>query len=305
MLSWLTGSSLAFTEDCNSTAKPGKKCILSDPIEDCTAEEFVEMFWKWVESKPPISSYQTDRKVTGTKADGMLESVDIEVSGLASLLVTLKATFYNKYLVEGDQLLIQQYMTDSSYKVLSNQTSIKLLKDPLRLEVVSEDFGTRKHGALLKGIIEGALIGAGFEGIKAEADVDSPSEPGQKSIIAGPVEDASMTSEGLWEKMKAKRLEDGGEPQADGSIKKEDAGWIANSTYSSLKFDKDLGCVINLDFGEDSTYSNVNATTYMKVINGPVRVEAWTVPRARVDSGKAAVDGTVKMYGEIRDAGSA
>lgn len=195
-------------------------------------------------------------------------------------------------------------MTDSSYTVLSSQKSIKLLKEPFRCECIVEDFGTRKHGPLLKGIIETALIGAGFEGIKAESDMDSPSEPGKKSILAGPIDDASLSIDGLWEMMKARRLEDGGEVQADGSISKEESGWISNSTYSSLKMDKDTGCVTFVDFGEDSTYTNVNGTTYLKVIKDPVRVEAWAVPRARVESGKTAVDQMVKAYGEIRDAGS-
>eukprot|EP00438_Fugacium_kawagutii_P028817 Skav222873 [mRNA] locus=scaffold2201:451342:460034:- [translate_table: standard] len=138
MFGWLTGSStVECTADVDSTIQPGKKGILTDPIEDMTPEKFQAKFWTWVEKQPAISSYETGRDVTGTKEDGMVVAFHIEVSGLAALLVSFKASMHFKYYQKDGCYFIENYAADKELKKLGHQTIIKPLTAPrLRIAMV-------------------------------------------------------------------------------------------------------------------------------------------------------------------------
>lgn len=300
LMSAITGASnLGLTPDMDSMHKKGSKCAMSEPIEDVTPEQLKERFGIWVEKKAPFSSYVTSTNLTGEKSSGLIEEINFEVSGLMSLIVSVKGTFYAKYKIEGDTMFIQQFGPDKELKEVQSETRLTILRDPVRVEAVNEDFGCRKYGPVLKGFLQSDLKNLGYEG-EAEHEVDSPSEPGQKSVVC---KTASVINfEEFWEKLKDLKLSNGFEEAADGTLRKDESGLFGGSNFTALRCDKEKKCVLKEEYGPDASYKNLGGVTYTKVNEGSI--ECWARPKASVDVGQVTADAVAKILNAIIDISS-
>ncbi|CAL1150913.1 unnamed protein product, partial [Cladocopium goreaui] len=285
MFGWLTGAttSVECTGDYDSTIQPGKKGIITDPIEDMTPEKFEEKFWKWVEHQPAFTNYETGRDVSGNKESGMVVAFHVEVSGIAALLVSFKASIYNKYYQKDGCYYIENYAADKDLKKLGHQTVLKPLTDPFRLEIFDMETGARRAGPFLKGALENELKSAEITFEKAEAEQPSPTTPGEFSILVSGVPGLT-TTEALWEKTKADMLTKGATEEADGSLKMENAGWFGASTFSLTSYNKEKDEVVALDCGQDATCKEFNGTSHTKVLKDSAQIERWVFPKAAVIS---------------------
>eukprot|EP00913_Durusdinium_trenchii_P017304 g16273.t1 len=257
MFSWLTGATtVTCNPDYDSSIQPGKKGMITDPIEDMTPEKFnapwrlefklegfqiaAEFFLlgimqyarhgksfhcllarKWVQNQPAVTSYETGRECTGTKESGMVVAMHIEVSGIAALLVSFKASVYTKYYEKGD--------------------------------LIEFETGARRAGPFIKGMFENDLKTAGIAFEKVESDQPSPTAPGQLSVIASVSDPDLVSTEALWKKFKASLMEKGSTEQADGSVKTEVSGILSASTFALTSYDKDKDEIVGLDCGADSS----------------------------------------------------
>ncbi|CAJ1330915.1 unnamed protein product, partial [Effrenium voratum] len=283
MFSWFSGSNCFLCPRYDSTIEPGKKGMISEAIEDMTPEKFETQFWKWVDNMPAMTTYQTGRTVTGSKDTAMVAEHQIEVSGLASLLVSFKANLYFKYYAKDGLYYMENYAGDKEVKLLGHRTILKPVVGPdgFKVEVFDEELPTRRAGPFLKGLMEGDLKGLKMEGAKVEADQPSPSTPGEKSLIATNVPD--MTTESLWEQAKAQALESGtGTEQADGSVKLEITGWLSATTFAIMAHSKEKDELVRFDFGDDAECKEAISTSYTKVLKDPPRIERWVMPKAAV-----------------------
>mmetsp|Transcript_51700 Transcript_51700/g.63295 ORF Transcript_51700/g.63295 Transcript_51700/m.63295 type:complete len:306 (+) Transcript_51700:52-969(+) len=285
MFGWLTGTS---TVECSpgvdSTIQAGAKGMMSDPIEDMTPEKFNEKFWKWVKDQPAFTSYETGRDVSGTKEDGMVVAFHIEVSGIAALLVSFKASMYNKYYQKDGCYYIEQYAADKELKKLGHKTILKPTTDPFRLEIFDMETGTRRAGPFLKGMLENELKSIEITFDKVEADQPSPSTPGEFSLVAYGVSEEYTSTEALWNKYKSAMLEKGAKEEADGSVKMENSGFLADTTYSLSSYSKDKDEIVGIECGKDATCKDPQMTIHTKLLKDPVRIERWVFPKAKVVS---------------------
>eukprot|EP00435_Cladocopium_sp_Y103_P009334 s2336_g2.t1 len=268
MFGWLTGAttSVECTGDYDSTIQPGKKGIITDPIEDMTPEKF-----------------HTGRDVSGNKESGMVVAFHVEVSGIAALLVSFKASIYNKYYQKDGCYYIENYAADKELKKLGHQTVLKPLTDPFRLEIFDVETGARRAGPFLKGALENELKSAEIAFEKAEAEQPSPTTPGEFSILVSGIQDISST-EALWEKTKTFMLAKGATEEADGSLKMENAGWFGASTFSLSTYNKEKDEIVALDCGQDATCKEFNGTAHTKVLKDSAQIERWVFPKAAVTS---------------------
>eukprot|EP00930_Biecheleria_cincta_P102190 TRINITY_DN93883_c0_g1_i1.p1 TRINITY_DN93883_c0_g1~~TRINITY_DN93883_c0_g1_i1.p1 ORF type:complete len:306 (-),score=69.88 TRINITY_DN93883_c0_g1_i1:216-1133(-) len=300
LMSAITGASnVGFTPDMESLHKPGSRCVMSEPIEDLTAEQLKQNFWTWVEKKEPFSTYVTHTNITGEKATGLVEEIQFEVSGLMSLLVSVKGTFYAKYRIDGNTMFVQQFGPDKELKEVQQENRLTILENPLRVEGVFEDFGCRKSGPLLKGFLESDLKSLEYEGA-AENDVDSPSEPGKKSVVCKTVKAVDFAE--FWEKLKALRISEGFEEAPDGSLRKDTGGLFGGSNFTAVRCDSGKKCVVKEECGPDGSYKNVMSTVYTRVDGGVF--ESWAIPKANVDVSQTTADSTAKMINSMIDLGS-
>lgn len=272
---------------------------MSEPIEDMTPEKLKQSFWIWVEKKDPFSSYVTHTNVTGEKSSGLIEEIQFEVSGLMSLLVSVKGTFYARHKIEGSTMLVQQFGPDKDLKEVQQETRLTILENPLRVEGVFEDFGVRKSGPVLKGFLESDLKSLEYEG-EAAFDVDSPSEPGKKSVVCK-TSKAIDTAE-YWEKVKALRLSEGYEEAEDGSLRKDAGGLLGGSNFVAFRYDKEKNCVMKEECGTDDSYKNAFSTVYTRVDAGTF--ECWAIPKASVDVSQGTADVVGKMINSMIDLGN-
>jgi len=285
MFSWLTGATtVTCNPDYDSSIQPGKKGMITDPIEDMTPEKFNDKFWKWVQNQPAVTSYETGRECTGTKESGMVVAMHIEVSGIAALLVSFKASVYTKYYEKDGCYYIDNYAADKDLKSLGHRTIVKPLTDPFRLEIFDEETGARRAGPFIKGMFENDLKTAGIAFEKVESDQPSPTAPGQLSVIASVSDPDLVSTEALWKKFKASLMEKGSTEQADGSVKTEVSGILSASTFALTSYDKDKDEIVGLDCGADSSCKEYQAQVYTKLLADPVRIERWICPRAAVTS---------------------
>jgi len=275
------------TPNYDSSIEPGKKGMLTEPIEDMTTEKFKDAFWKWVPNQEPLTQYETKRECTGTRDTCMVVRVEVEVSGVASLLVSFSGTLYFKYFEKDGDIIIEHYGGDDTLKTLGHRTVWRLLEDPFRIEVYDEETGSRRAGPFIKGMFEGDLKALGVEFEKVEPDMDSPSQPGQKSCIASGIK-GDITSQTLMEKSEFWMRENGGEQKADGAWLLESAGWVSSTTYSTCRFDKENDTIIRQDHGEDSTATEVIFEVHTRVLKDPVRIERWVFPKGGTNSDEGA-----------------
>ena len=298
MFGWLSGAaSVECTGDYDSTITAGQKGIITDPIEDVTPEKFEAKFWKWVENQPKYSTYETGRDCTGSKDTAMVVAFHIEVSGLASLLVTFKGTMYMKYYVKDGCYYLENYGADKDLKTLGHQTIIKCLTDPFRLEVFDKETGARRAGPFVKGLFENELKTNEIQFDKVEADQPSPTAPGAFSLIASGIDLES--TEALWKKSKAALLEKGATEEADGSVKMESSGLLSSSTYTLTTYVKEKDEIVAFDCGTDATCKDVLSTHHTKVLKEPAVIERWVFPKASVTSDEKGAKEVSKVLGAI------
>eukprot|EP00425_Heterocapsa_triquetra_P044270 CAMPEP_0195076696 /NCGR_PEP_ID=MMETSP0448-20130528/19293_1 /TAXON_ID=66468 /ORGANISM="Heterocapsa triquestra, Strain CCMP 448" /LENGTH=84 /DNA_ID=CAMNT_0040109251 /DNA_START=9 /DNA_END=260 /DNA_ORIENTATION=- len=81
------GNSFQWHADKDSVSEPGKKCIMTDPIEGLTPEDFFKNFENFIRERPLNPKLFEVKRELEPRADGGLhETAFIEVSGIAAAI---------------------------------------------------------------------------------------------------------------------------------------------------------------------------------------------------------------------------
>mmetsp|Transcript_17853 Transcript_17853/g.41983 ORF Transcript_17853/g.41983 Transcript_17853/m.41983 type:complete len:385 (-) Transcript_17853:164-1318(-) len=270
-----------FERDVESPDGTGQKCCLSAPIDDMDPDRFWDALENWMFNKGCIKEMCEAEYVVSKCEDGGVLAVTTysTTSTLFELFAgKLSGKVHMKYYLdrEKDELRSYNYNTDEtlSKKSLSQENVLKVWRDPFRFEFYINELEARLCGPFAKAWAEPILRGTGLN-VELFCNMDSPSEPGEKSIVSGPIEDPEWSFEKFWETYKAGAIRDFQAQEVKDDILVMEMNNILFTLYTSICLVEDGTMIVTRNHDNDETLCECKAEFWQKVIHNPTRLEVW------------------------------
>lgn len=275
------GGSLSFAANADSISTPGKKSVVSDPIDGVDKAKLLDAIQKYVRAGKTANGYEAEPPTVEDCDGGVLVLQHYKIPDLLGGGDIKMRTIF-KFNDDGATLI--SYPTDSFWRRKEAASESRIVVHPdSKVEYWADVFPTRASGRIMKTMVDKVVESIGSKA-GCKEDCDSISEPGKTSVVTDAIEDSEVKPEDFLESFKNWLIE---QQQAtalpDGTIVEERGGMgevvgLGIKTFAKHEFKKEENKVCCYEYGEDETMTDIVSVTYLQVHKEPFRLEQWNVP---------------------------
>mmetsp|Transcript_18653 Transcript_18653/g.53480 ORF Transcript_18653/g.53480 Transcript_18653/m.53480 type:complete len:306 (-) Transcript_18653:158-1075(-) len=268
--------SVSWDHDQDSLTEPGKKSVISSPLDGVDPDALFNAFEKYV---------RAGKTATGKEAKFEMEDMDDK-----RVLVLQRFTipeifgggdFATRTVYKFDQAKrkLEASLTIGDVywerKVINTTGHLLIHADPTRIEFHSDQYAFRASGKFLRGLLEPVVKAMD---LNVELHVEQPSikDEGKTSVVTDVITPGDVTPENFMQKFKEALIEHrGGVELPDGTVAEDRSGILEIwKSFAKHEFEADRSFIY--EYGVDETFTVLRHINHLQVHKDPFRLEAWT-----------------------------